>query len=414
VRLPSDHRVERGVTLGLGAGASRGGKGQSTFRSASSRTNPEVPARAHYRPHRGLGFVQRMAIGSSLTLRAGPDALRLLRERGLRAEDVDVLPGASGGAKWLALGGLDRYLFGELLQQSRTRPMHLIGSSIGSWRMACLAQRDPVAALERGHHAYIHEQRYSPKPSSREVTRVLTDALDRLLGETGVDEILSHPWARLHVITARGRGLTASARRSLLGAGFGLAAAANVVSRRTLAHHVRRVIFHSCGDETPFRHLQDFPTTHLPLTRANLRPALLASGSIPLLMEGVSIPGAPGVYWDGGVVDYHPDLDFGAGDGIVLYPHFHAHVVPGWFDKSLRWRRATGANFRRTLMIAPSDAFVASLPGGKIPDRRDFYAFDERERIARWQAALDASTRLGDELRELVASGRIVEAVRPS
>src|SRR5215212_2699878 len=72
----------------------------------------------------------------ALTLLAGRDAYALIRERGLRAEDIDVVPGASGGAKWLAIAGLDRYLFGELLQQPRTRPMHLIGSSIGSWRMA--------------------------------------------------------------------------------------------------------------------------------------------------------------------------------------------------------------------------------------------------------------------------------------
>ena len=93
----------------------------------------------------------------SLTLRAGPHAYRLIRERGLRAEDVDIMPGASGGAKWLVLAGLDRYLFGEFLAAPRTRPMHLIGSSIGSWRMACLAQRDPIAALGRGHRAYIYE-----------------------------------------------------------------------------------------------------------------------------------------------------------------------------------------------------------------------------------------------------------------
>src|SRR5512132_1126574 len=122
------------------------------------------------------------ALAPSLTLRAGPDALALVRARGLRAEDVDVLPGASGGAKWLVLAGLDRYLFGELLQAPRARPMHLIGSSIGSWRMACLAQRDPVAALARGHHAYVHEQRYSPKPPAREVTVVLGRVLDLLLG----------------------------------------------------------------------------------------------------------------------------------------------------------------------------------------------------------------------------------------
>ncbi len=349
-----------------------------------------------------------------LTLRAGPDALALLRERGLRADDVDVVPAASGGAKWLAIAGLDRYLFGTFLQAPRMRPLHLIGSSIGSWRMACLAQRDPLAALARGHHAYIHEQRYSRHPSAREVTSVLTRALDLLLGETGVDEILAHPTFRLHIITAVGRGLAASERRLLLAASIGLAAASNSVSRRTLALQFRRCIFHSSGDASPFLHLGDLPTTHVPLTRETLRPALLASGSIPLLLEGVKIPGTPrGVHWDGGVLDYHLDLDFGPGDGLVLYPHFYDTVVPGWFDKGLRWRRARGENFRRALLIAPSDAFVESLPGRKIPDRRDFHALDDAERVRRWDAVRMASERLGDTLRELVERDRLVDAVRP-
>jgi hypothetical protein len=350
----------------------------------------------------------------SLTLRAGPDALALLRERGLRANDVDIVPGASGGAKWLAIAGLDRYLFGEFLQAPRDRPLHLIGSSIGSWRMACLAQRDPLAALARGHHAYIHEQRYSTRPTTREVTAVLTRALDLLLGPTGVDEILAHPTFRVHVITAVGRGLAASERRLLLATSIGLAAAVNTVARRSLALQFRRCVFHAAGDATPFATLGDLPTTHVALTRDNLRPALLASGSIPLLLEGVKIPGTPrGVHWDGGVLDYHLDLDFGPGDGLVLYPHFYGHVVPGWFDKALRWRRARGANFRRALLMAPSDAFVRSLPGGKIPDRRDFYALDDAERVRRWETVRDASERLGDALRELVATGRVAEVVQP-
>ena len=353
-------------------------------------------------------------MASALTLRAGPAALAIVRERGLRAEDIDVVPGASGGAKWLALAGLDRFLFGDFLQRPRTRPLHLIGSSIGSWRMACLAQRDPVAALARGHHAYIYEQRYSPKPSTREVTEVFTRALDQLLGPTGVDEILSHPWARLHVITAEGRGLAASERRMLLTAGLAIAAAGNLLARRTLALQMRRCIFHSAGDESPFRHLSDLPTTHLALTRENLRAALLASGSIPLILEGVKIPGTPrGVHWDGGVLDYHLDLDFGPGDGLVLYPHFYSHVVPGWFDKSLTWRRARGGNFRRALLIAPSDDFVASLPNGKIPDRKDFYAMSDTQRIAAWQRVVDESARLGDELRDLVETGRLAGRVTP-
>jgi hypothetical protein len=354
---------------------------------------------------------------SPLVLRAGPRALALVRERGLRADDVDVLPGASGGAKWLGIAGLDRYLFGEFFARPRQRPLHCIGSSIGSWRMACLAQRDPVAALDRGHHAYIHLQRYSPRPDPREVTEVLGRCLDHLLGPVAVDEILAHPWARLHVITAEARGLAASARRPMLLAAMALAAAANLAGRRTLAWQFRRVVYHSCGDATPFRHLVDLPTEHRALTRGNLRDALFASGAIPLLLEGVRVAdaeGAPGrVHWDGGVLDYHLDLDFGEGDGLVLYPHFYPHVVPGWFDKGLGWRRAGGGNFARALLIAPSAAFVASLPGGKIPDRRDFYALPEAERIRRWEAVVAASARLGDELRELVASGRVADAVQP-
>jgi hypothetical protein len=351
---------------------------------------------------------------SLLTLRAGPAAIAHLREHGgLRADQIDIVPGASGGAKWIGIGGLDRYLFGQLLSQPRNRPLHLIGSSIGSWRMACLAQHDPVAALARGHEAYIYRQRYTPKPDAHEVSEVLTRALDYLLGEHGVEEILSHPTFRVHVITAESRGLAASPRRPVLATALALAAAANVVSRRSLALQMRRTIFHTAGDVSPFRHLRDLPTVHRPLTTDNLRAALLASGSIPMLMEGVRIPGAPGLHWDGGVTDYHLDLDYGPGPGLVLYAHFYDHVVPGWFDKSLPWRRAGAANFARTLLIAPSPAFVASLPGGRIPDRRDFFEHTEAERITRWQTILEASTALGEELHELIETGRLIDAIVP-
>ena len=352
-------------------------------------------------------------MSSSLALRAGPDALRIIRERGLRAEDVAIIPAASGGAKWLALAGLDRFLVGEFLVPPRKTPLNLIGSSIGSWRMAAFAQLDPVAALDRGHHAYIYEQKYSAKPTAREVTEVGLHVLDRLLGDTGVDEILENASRRLHVITTEGRGLAASDRRILLAASMAVAAAGNLLSRRTLSLQMRRFIFHTAGDATPFSGLSDFVTTHVALTRENIRPALLASASIPLVLASVAIPGTGGVHWDGGVLDYHLDMDFGPGEGLILYPHFYPHIVPGWFDKSLSWRRARVDNFRRALLIAPSDDFVAALPGGRIPDRKDFYTIPEAERIPRWQQAVDASARLGDELRELIATGKLAERVRP-
>ncbi|HEX6750830.1 MAG TPA: hypothetical protein VF092_26320 [Longimicrobium sp.] len=354
-----------------------------------------------------------MARERSLALLAGPDAMAILRERGLRAEDVDIVPGASGGPKWLVLEGLDRFLFGEFLQQPRERPLHLVGSSIGSWRMACLAQRDPAAAVARLREGYIG-QRYTKRPRPAEVTRVIAAILDRMLGDTGADEILSHPWARLHVITAECRGLAGSERMPLQMVAMAAAAAGNLVSRRTLALQMRRVIFHTAGDDTPFRGLADLPTAHLPLTRENLRPALLASGSIPLVLEGVRIPGAPrGMHRDGGTVDYHLDFDYGPGTGLVLYPHFYPHIVPGWFDKALRWRRARGENFRRALILAPTADFVARLPGGKIPDRNDFYRMPDTQREAAWRKVVAASEELANELRELLASGLITDAVRP-
>jgi hypothetical protein len=348
----------------------------------------------------------------ALTLRAGPDALRRLRERGLRSDDVDIIPAASGGPKWLVLAGLDRFLFGEFLTPPRERPMHLVGSSIGSWRMACLAQHNPLAALERGHHAYIHDQRYTAKPSTGEVTRVLSAVLDVLLGPHGIDEILTHPWARLHVITSQGRGLAHSGTRAALASALAIAAALNLAGRASLSAHFRRVIFSNAGASSPLRALHDLPTQHVELSASNLRDALRASGSIPLVIDGVPIASAPGgLHWDGGVTDYHLDLDYGTGDGLVLYPHFFPYIVPGWFDKSLAWRRAGVTNNRRTLLIAPSAEFVATLPGGRIPDRQDFFSMTESARIRAWEQVRIASTALGDELGDLVSSGRIAARV---
>ncbi|HLL84551.1 MAG TPA: patatin-like phospholipase family protein [Longimicrobium sp.] len=349
---------------------------------------------------------------ASLTLLAGPDALRLLRERGLRAEDVDIVPGASGGPKWLILAGLDRVLFGELFRH-RTRPLHLIGSSIGSWRLACLAQQDPVAALERMEAAYL-DQRYPPKPPPSLVSETSSRILAAILGERGEEQILSHPWARLHVVTTLCRGLMASENTRVQLLGFALCAMQNVVSRRLIGRKLQRVIFHTAGESSPFAGLEDLPSTHLPLTRENVRQALLASASIPMVLAGVDIPGAPpGTYRDGGVTDYHLDLDYGRGEGLVLYPHFYTYVVPGWFDKSLRWRRARPANFRRALLIAPSPALLERLPYRKIPDRKDFHALSDEERLRYWRQVLSEGERMGDELRTLLANGRIADHVQP-
>ena len=66
-----------------------------------------------------------------------------------------------------------------------------------------------------------------------------------------------------------------------------------------------------------------------------------------------------------------------------------------------------------TLRAGPTALTHLREPGGRIPDRRDFFDLTEAERMTRWQTILDASTALGEELHELIATGRLVDAVVP-
>jgi hypothetical protein len=66
------------------------------------------------------------------------------------------------------------------------------------------------------------------------------------------------------------------------------------------------------------------------------------------------------------------------------------------------------------LLLAPSPEFVAELPFGRIPDRRDFLRLAGRddERVAFWQKTVEMSTRLGAQFLDAVDSGRIRELVQ--
>ena len=136
------------------------------------------------------------------------------------------------------------------------------------------------------------------------------------------------------------------------------------------------------------------------LTPGNLPQALLASGSIPLLMQAArDLPGSPsGCYWDGGIIDYHLALPYPRIDGLVLYPHFVDYLTPGWLDKYFPSRRARGAELANVIMVSPSREFVAGLPGGKLPDRSDFkrYGADYAARIGVWRCAISESERLAE------------------
>lgn len=352
-------------------------------------------------------------MSNQLVFKAGAVAYRSIRDEGFDESRIGTILGASGGAKWLVLSHLDRVMVRRLLPAIR-HPVHTLGSSIGAWRFACYAQSDPLAAIERFERAYL-EQTYSEKPDIAEITRKSRDILDEILGANGVQEILSHPFLRNHVMTVRSRHLTASDRRALLGAGLILAMSANVLSRRALGVFFARGLFYDPRDEPPFLNAPGFPLHRIRLTERNLADAIIASGSIPMVLSGVrNIEGAPpGTYRDGGVIDYHLDLPSASSGSITLFTHFFDWLKPGWFDRQLRWRRVDRRNFEQTLMICPSPAFIRKLPGGKVPDRTDFVRLETSERISLWRQVVRSCEALAEEFNDVLEREQLGARVEP-
>ena len=91
----------------------------------------------------------------------------------------------------------------------------------------------------------------------------------------------------------------------------------------------------------------------------------------------------------------------GTGAPLVLYPHFQRQVVPGWLDKALKHRHRATAFLDNVVLLCPSPAWIASLPGAKLPDRNDFMTLDVTERQRRWRTAVAESQRLADEFAAL-------------
>lgn len=349
----------------------------------------------------------------ALTLRAGTRARAHIMESGLQPSDVHLIPGAAGGPKALGIQGLDMALFGHWLPQA-PQPRSLVGASIGSWRFASVCLPDPVAGLQRLGELYT-TQRFPKGISVAEISRRCAQMLDDLLDGQD-DYLLSNPIYHLNIMVVKAlRSLQQDHPRSL-GLGLGGVVGANLLGRRHLRHWFERVIIHDERLHPPLDKMQDFITSFVSLSRDNLRPALLASGSIPMVMEAVRhIPGASeGVFRDGGLLDYHLDLPWRT-PGVVLYPHFINRVVPGWFDKGLPWRKANAGQIGDVLLVAPSATYLARLPYGKLPDRKDYRRFinDDQGRETYWRRAMSESERLGDEFLALVSNGGLQDRIQP-
>ncbi len=350
----------------------------------------------------------------ALRIYAGPRAREYLQKNGLSPQDVRVVPGAAGGPKGLILGPLDRFIFGDWLARS-THDVHLVGASIGAWRMATACLDDSVAAFQRLEDDYIRQDYEVPpgqkRPTAAHISERFGLGLQSFYGGR-VGQVLSHPRYRLHILTSRGRHLLGREHKLRTPLGYLGAFLTNTVHRKAMGAWLERVVFSSQDAALPFS-TTDYRTRNVALDEANFFPALQASCSIPFVLQSVhDIPGAPpGAYWDGGITDYHLHLNYnaatppvtdGPGAGLVLYPHFQKSVVPGWLDKGLKWRHGATHFLDNTIVLAPDPGWVGKLPNGKLPDRTDFtrYGPNLKARVEAWSSATAAARQLSDEFQE--------------
>jgi len=353
-----------------------------------------------------------------LNIYAGEEALKHIQQNGLCSDDISMLLGASSGPKWLTLQAIDEFLISDFFK-GRTKPLHLLGTSAGAWRMATYAIdliSDNSLSHQRFTQAYI-EQCYTEKPSPQEILDKCRSIIKELLQNDGIDTILNHPFAHYNIITSQCHGLTRSKSKSAKMLGFGIASLLNAFSRKTLSSQFTRVVMHQAKKPIPTKVLNDLPTRYHPFSYENFEDAILSTGSIPILIKGVEDVAGKGVYQDGGITDYGFDLPLLPENGFVLYPHFSKFPAPGWFDKS--WfsknsntkkcvkRIPSHKNYAKTIMLVPSDEFISKLPNGKIPDRHDFLNFSDEERIANWTTCVKATQLLADDLKTMDWSKRV-------
>ena len=349
---------------------------------------------------------------TAIRLLAGKTALEKVNNNGFTPDMFGAFLGASGGPKWFVLAGLDKVIFSEFLD-NRTSTIDIMGSSAGAFRAACFSQSDSAAAISRLAENYSTTV-YSEKPKAKEITEKGYDLLWTMLGQQGMQESLAQPLKNTHFFVQHCHGLVASENKLSQMAGLSVAAAKNALSRRAIRSHFTRAVFSTKPNNTLFDDPQFFPTDYYQLNEQNYVPSLMASGSIPIVLDGVeNIPGAKhGMYRDGGIIDYHFDLKINT-DELVLYPHFYKVPTPGWFDKGIKGRRCHDSSYDNVVMIVPSDEFVSSLPYGKIPDRKDFETMPAEQRIDYWTKVIAESDRLADDLLHLINTDSVASRLEP-
>ncbi len=337
-----------------------------------------------------------------LNLQAGPAALEHLHQHGLHIRDFGYMLAASGGPKWLVLAGLDKYLTQE--HPVDMQGIYGLGTSAGAFRLACYARQDATQAITQFAHDYINTTYSGPRPPMEERDNSVKNILDGIvLGKE--KDIISSPNMRPHWITSQCHGLGQRANWMTQIAHLGLSYMANRVRREALGLLYSRSCFIPEDSRLQLQDPHQLPTDYHHLSSNNLYDSLLASGTIPLFSPvRQNIVGAPGNHVDGGLLDYHFDMQLqGATKPLVLYPHFSAQPRAGWFDKKLT-RQPRPSSYDKVLLLTPSAAFLARLKQQRLPERGDFRAYDDITRKQAWQQAVDLSNYLAEELQKVIVT----------
>lgn len=343
-----------------------------------------------------------------LHVKAGKKAFQKLQENGLQRDDISIIAGAAGGPKWLILYELDKYLIDEYLP-GHSQDLHFVGASIGAWRSMCYVHSDPRAAIDRLFQAYAY-QTYEGVPTPADVSQRCKEIIEAALGTDGPEAIFNPKDRHLHVVTSRAHFNTRTGSSRALEWKFGRAVVSNLLSRKRLRKHFTRVIF--SNSSTSLLDPDMLPEEIVPFNAENLLPGLMASGSIPTIMNPVVIDEEE--YWDGGITDYHLNLNYKLDDKIVLYPHFLNRIIPGWLDKHNPFRKSNPDYDQHTVLLYPSDEFLERLPNQKVPDRTDFERYYQNDpgRFKAWQEAADLGKDLVEDFVKLLEPKVLRENLR--
>jgi hypothetical protein len=340
----------------------------------------------------------------------GEKAREALQQSHSNPDTFTLLLAASGGPRWLGLVGIDRALRRYLTQ--RTTPIPTLGASSGAWRLAALAADQNGETYEDLIQEYI-EQRFVGKPAPEEVSAVCRDYLARLFHPTRIQSALSHPTFQLNFTTALLSRESPTKYNTV--ASLVLASLFNAVDRRLLGLSFQRAVFSSLPhpDGSPLAESWDaIPSVTVPLSPQNFIPGILATGSIPTVLAGESaIAGSvPGHHYDGGLVDYHFEIE---APGPILYPHFSADPVPGWLDRFPPYRKISREARSQLCIVMPSDEMLSRYPTGSYPSRHHFKRFSNDERIPKWRQTVKENQLLEKELSLCLETGDLARIAEP-